>query len=106
MRQSIISARVVSSRLTASYLAQEGIEIIRSKRDSNFLAMRQGVAGVSWDSGIAGGVEVLNLKISFTRTMTITHQSSDIMEVKSQIVWQEGNSQHEVVAKELLYKWQ
>ncbi len=45
---------VTSSQLTASYLAQEGIEIIRNQRDSNRLAQREN-PGLAWDSGIAAG---------------------------------------------------
>lgn len=43
---------VASSQLTASYLAQEGIEIIRNQRDSNWLA-QTGNPGLAWDNGIS-----------------------------------------------------
>lgn len=46
---------VISSRLTAAYLAQEGIEIIRNIRDTNWLK------GVSWSyklDGCVNGCEV------------------------------------------------
>ena len=41
------------SRLTASYLAAEGIEIARNTRDSNLLKINRGEA-VTWDEGFAG----------------------------------------------------
>lgn len=46
----IISYTTISlSRFTASYLAQEGIEIVRNIRDTNWLK------GSSWDSGLVFG---------------------------------------------------
>ncbi len=42
------TAAYLSSRLTAAYLAQEGVEIVRNIRDSNWLAFR------SWDTGLTG----------------------------------------------------
>ena len=39
----------VATKLTASYLAQEGIELVRNLRDSNW------VKGEPWDKGISGG---------------------------------------------------
>jgi prepilin-type N-terminal cleavage/methylation domain-containing protein len=37
-----------SDRLTAAYLGQEGIEIIRNIRDTNWLNMNAGVSGATW----------------------------------------------------------
>jgi len=39
----IVATSIISSRLTAAYLAQEGIEIIRNIRDTNWLK------GTNWD---------------------------------------------------------
>ena len=44
-----------SSRLTAAYLAQEGIEIVRNIRDTNWLEEDAGVSGVLWNSGLGTG---------------------------------------------------
>jgi prepilin-type N-terminal cleavage/methylation domain-containing protein len=47
--QSIISYITLSnSKLTASYLAQEGIELVRNMRDNNWLE----VGSPSWDTGL------------------------------------------------------
>ena len=43
---------ITSSQLTASYLTQEGIEVIRNIRDSNWLA-QGGDPVLLWDNGIA-----------------------------------------------------
>lgn len=47
--QTITSVSVVQSKLTASYLAQEGIEIIKNIRDTNWLKIQP------WDQGLDGG---------------------------------------------------
>jgi len=52
--QTISFISVSSSRLTAIYLAQEGIEIVRNIRDSNWLEAREN-PDVSWDEGIPLG---------------------------------------------------
>lgn len=45
----IFSTQVSVSRLTASFLAQEGIEIVRNLRDENWLNDR------NWNSGLGAG---------------------------------------------------
>lgn len=40
-----------SSQLTATFLAQEGVEIVRNIRDSNFLNIHNG-GSVQWDNGL------------------------------------------------------
>jgi len=60
VNQTIISSQTTSSRLVASYLAQEGIEIVKNIRDTNFLQIHREIEGVEWDTGLtncAGGCE-------------------------------------------------
>ncbi|MCD6528412.1 prepilin-type N-terminal cleavage/methylation domain-containing protein [bacterium] len=47
------SATQAKARLTAAYLAQEGIEIIRNIRDTNWIEQR--VASTTWDEGLDEG---------------------------------------------------
>ena len=44
-----LHSRFASSKLTAIYLVQEGVEIVRNIRDTNW------VEGESWDQGITSG---------------------------------------------------
>ncbi len=46
----IFSSSISSSRLIAAYLAQEGAEIVRNVRDTNWLEARTAVN--SWDEGL------------------------------------------------------
>ena len=47
--QTISSATISKDKLIAAYLAQEGIEIVRNIRDTNWLQ------GLSWDNGLGAG---------------------------------------------------
>ena len=47
-------SKTTSARLTSAYLAQEGLEIIRNIRDSNWLEQRDNPA-LAWDYGISVG---------------------------------------------------
>ena len=45
----------VNSQLVASYLAQEGLELVRNIRDTNFLKIHKG-AGGQWNDGLTSCV--------------------------------------------------
>jgi len=133
VQKTITFTQVSSSRLTAAYLAQEGIEIVRNIRDSNFLKIHQGVGGVSWNDGLTGCSGDCEadyndlalvpyagrfLKIDagfynydsgadtlFKRKITITPEGTDILKVLVQVQWQERGRSYEVIAQENLYNW-
>lgn len=56
--RAIIAAQIARDQLTASYLAQEGIEYVRAMRDNEYLAAYQAggtnVSIVAWNNFIAG----------------------------------------------------
>lgn len=52
-------SRIAVSRLTASYLAQEGIEVVRNMRDTNFIGIHKGRGG-NWKSGRGNSGNLLN----------------------------------------------
>lgn len=52
--RSLYNVAVIKDRLTASFLAQEGIELVRQKRDTNFLRIFNGES-VDWNDGLAAG---------------------------------------------------
>jgi len=51
INQTIVSSQITSSRLIASYLAQEGIEIVKNLRDTNFLKIHKGEI-INWYDNI------------------------------------------------------
>lgn len=52
IQQTLVAVSLGQSKLIASYLAQEGFEIVRNIRDSNWLEQRY-YSTVSWDDGIS-----------------------------------------------------
>ena len=131
--QTISSSQVVSSKFKATYLANEGIELVREIRDSNFLKIHKGISGVSWDMGLTGcstGCEAdyndaslapsnyRYLKIGagfynydfgadtvFKRKITITPSGVYILNVSVEVSWQERGGPHKVTVQENLYNW-
>ena len=126
-----VSTSISSSRLVAFYLAQEGIEIIRNIRDTNW------IAGDNWDDGLAicgadceadykdqrgdltayGTGRYLRIEDNgfynydsgagtrFKRKITIDDSVGDTLKVSVQVEWLERGEIYTVTAQENLYKW-
>ena len=58
LQKIVVSTSLSSSKLVAAYLAQEGIEIVRNIRDTNW------VEGEAWDNDISSAV-ISNYLIQF-----------------------------------------
>jgi hypothetical protein len=54
IQKTLINASVSASKLTATYLSQEGIEIVRNIRDTNWLEQRTDPT-IPWDDGLGEG---------------------------------------------------
>jgi len=52
IQQTLIAASLAQSKLAAHYLAQEGIEIVRNIRDTNWLKQRSDELNFFWDTDI------------------------------------------------------
>jgi len=134
IQQTITYTALSSSRLVASYLAQEGIEIVRNIRDGNWLEQRTNSA-ISWTDGLSAGDweadyndAVLSsygagryLKIDggfynyesgdntkFKRKITIVQDidgGNPRLKVLVLIEWQQIGKTHQVTAQEYLYNW-
>ncbi len=133
--QTLSFAANAQSQLTATYLAQEGIEIVRNIRDSNFLRIHKGVTSAHWDDGLTGcessstGCEAdytstsllsqdrfLNIaqnfysylpgtQTAFKRKIFIDAPSPDVRNVTVQVSWQERGRTHQVSDATVLYNW-
>lgn len=118
---------VNSSRLQAIYLGQEGIEIVRNIRDSNWLA------GVSWDAELPegdweadyaaqtlqayNGGRYLNIdndnfysylagdQTKFKRKITISAPVLNKMTVSIEVSWEERKRFYQIAIEEDLYNW-
>ena len=102
VQQIIVYTSISSSRLTAAYLAQEGIELVRNIRDSNWL---QGAG--NWTNGIASDSDwVVHPTLSkFKTKKTITPVGSDEIKVVVEVTWTEKGQTHTVTVQENLYDW-
>ncbi|MFH1582250.1 MAG: prepilin-type N-terminal cleavage/methylation domain-containing protein [bacterium] len=54
IQSNLVSASLNKSKLTAYYLSQEGIELVRNIRDGNWLEKRT-IPGVNWNDGLDVG---------------------------------------------------
>lgn len=75
VNQTSAFTQVTSSRLTAIYLAQEGIEIVKNIRDTNFLKINKGIAGVTWYGDLCL-TSPCNWKADYTTTSFINDCAS------------------------------
>ena len=75
VNQTSAFTQVTSSRLAAIYLAQEGIEIVKNIRDTNFLKINKGIAGITW-SGDLCLASPCNWEADYTTTSFINDCSS------------------------------
>ena len=99
IQRTIVLSTIGAAQLQATYLAQEGIEIVRNIRDSNWLA------GVDWGNNLSSGVET-GLLGRFDRQIVITELVPDNkIEVSVMVSWEERGRSHQVTAQTELYNW-
>ena len=123
-----------ASRLTAAYLAQEGIEIVRNIRDTNWLEEDAGVPGVLWNSGLdpdreyeadyqddelhpfgdgalfLGSSGFYNrssgVNTPFKRKITIASDLGGFLIITVSVEWDhKGKRQQPVIVQENIYNW-
>lgn len=118
----------------ASYLAQEGVEIVRNIRDTNFLKIHKDVEGIVWTDGLLieceigcqadytqdslGAYQDTFLQFSnglysyiqstdsiFKRKITVTPQGDEKLALLVEVIWEERGRSHTVKAATELYNW-
>ena len=117
----------ISNKLVSAYLAQEGIEIVRNIRDTNW------IEGVSWNDGLGAGDweadyttgslddsydgDFLNIgsdgfynypsgiPTKFRRKITIEQIDSNTLKVTAWIGWEERGNSHNFEIEEYIYNW-
>lgn len=117
------------NRLTAANLAQEGIEVVRNIRDTNW------INGLAWDNGLADGdyqldysskpplaaydpAQTLSLDDNgyfnyaigkatvYQRKITIKHMGADQIQVKATVSWiGRGGGNFETIVEDRLFNW-
>jgi len=132
IQQSLSFTSNAALQLEASYLAQEGMEVVRNIRDTNLLKIHKGVGG-NWTDGLTGcetgcqadytqnslsAYQDILLQFSnglysytpstdsiFKRKVTVTPQGDDVVEVLVEVIWEERGRSHTVKAATELYNW-
>ena len=131
LQKIIVSTSISSSRLVATYLAQEGIEVVRNVRDTNWVESK------NWTQDIGGGgggletdyddetvkspwigegsfLEINNegfysydsgVETKFKRKIIINETPSEKLEVKVEVFWKEHGRDYRIVVQEDLYNW-
>jgi len=100
MVQKIVFSTFSSSyRLTAAYLAKEGIETVRNIRDTNWLE------GENWDSDLSSSDWQICAIPKYERRITITPDGVDKLKVIVDIKWEEKGEIHTITVQENLYNW-
>ena len=133
--QTMRAASLANSKLIAAYLAQEGVEIVRSFRDNNWLTPSS-----SWKEGLVNGgyevdyndaalvsfaaegrylyidsangfyayldsPELGGTQTKFKRKITIAEDGDDKIDVIVRVFWQERGGNYEIKVVENLYNW-
>jgi prepilin-type N-terminal cleavage/methylation domain-containing protein len=118
VQRMIIQTNSAASRLTAAYSAQEGIEIVRNIRDTNW------VTGNVWNTGLNDGIYQVNynnyslagytggfagystgVNSKFQRKITLTGQADGSIRITVEIMWQEQGSAKALTVESYLYNW-
>lgn len=119
---------ISKDRLTASYLALEGTEIVKNIRDSNWLRGSLWNSGLSEDSWEADYTETTSLSdtydgdylnldsdgfygygagttTKFKREIEICTSTGDIIYASSTVRWSERGRSRHITVEEKLYNW-
>ena len=114
--QTLSAVYTVRSELTASFLAQEGVEIIKNLRDNAWLESRAATS-TSWLANLseAGG----DLKVdssgflnyssgdqtNFMRNIVLTNVSTSTVKVVVTVDWETGGRDHSLEIVENITNW-
>lgn len=128
IQQTVVGVSLNQSKLIAYYLAQEGVEIVRNIRDTNWLQ------GSAWTAGLAVGEGnqeadyqsmvlesyqgrylrigdngfynyASGMETKFKRKIAVTEKSDGYLEVKVIIEWSERGREHNIEVINHLYNW-
>ena len=119
---SIVAATSARDRLTASYLAQEGIEYVRMLRDNAYLARYPGTTSDAWSSFVGlvsmcsewcDPLTILGMSAYvgtefplFTRTIKATALDATSEQIISKVSWTSRGVSQSVLITDTLTSWQ
>lgn len=113
--RAIVAAEISRDQLTASYLAQEGIEYVRSIRDNKYLEVHTGAdaSTVAWTNfifslgtGINYPAPNLGISTTFTRKIQATAMTDEDEKIVSTVSWSFHGTTYSVIITDHLTPWQ
>ena len=87
----------ITTRFEASYLAKEGIELVRNRRDQNWIREED------WDSGL-NNVGDLSTSI-FNREVNVSISDDKYADIVSTVSWTLRGESHSVEVRSRIYNW-
>lgn len=75
--KALYNVEAIKDRLTASFLAQEGIELVRQIRDSNFLRILNDGESIDWRDGLEDGTYIIESKVDSQESIKLRPVAED-----------------------------
>lgn len=88
------------NKITAAYIAQDGIEYIRNMRDTYVLYSVNG-----WDNFKAADKTYPSPYSNFTRIISMIEVNDDEVKIFSSVSWTQGYTNHNITFSENLFNW-
>ena len=101
LANSISNTNYAKKKMTAAYLAQEGIEYVRKLRDTFVLTNNQ----TGWADFIANDIPYLATDPNFDRLITKVLESPDEVKITSKVKWTQGSGTYDITFSENLFNW-
>ena len=95
--QGVSDIQYAKTKIIATYLAQEGIEIARNKRDSLMIENK-------WADFNASSFTLPPVESGFTREVTVSGSGNE-KTIVSTVTWTQGSRPHSVEFSEVLFNW-
>ena len=106
LSKGVTDTSYAKQKMTASYLAQDGIEYVRNLRDTDVLYTE--TTSKNWTTFInelTAGISYPSPDPIFTRTITWVSVSATEVKIISTVSWNQGSGPHSVVFSESLHNW-
>jgi prepilin-type N-terminal cleavage/methylation domain-containing protein len=99
LASSISNTNYAKQKITASYLAQEGIECVRNKRDE-FIIKKQWANFMLFDVATCSSIDS-----GFTRKIWMENINTGEVKISSKVSWTQGSGTKSVIFSENLFNW-
>ena len=99
VQQIVFDTFASNYRITAAYLAKEGIEIVRNTRDTNWLK-----DAPSWNDGISD-ISENDVLSNYDRNTTISSNPDGSIKVSVEVSWDIRGDDGTITVQENLYNW-